>query len=355
MPCGSLARENKWRINVNELTREVAARLQGWRLLWSVAVSVLLTACAAPVIGTPSAQEIASKPSHSNLKDAHFTLAGQVTSAAANIQVKGEGLMVFRPAMASRMVLTGSVGAIPVAVELISVDGNDHQRVGNAKWTQTTSSAKPASSATWATAKNLKLIGEEDLPQGKAWHVKGTGDGQPFELWVRESDGYPLKYQSENPAAALTLTFDHFDTGQRVTAPAPSDIKPEPKDATGTVGQPIHLNGVDVTVVSVDPNYKPANLFITPKAGNRYIVVEILYQRTGPDAVSYNEFDWTVSDSQGFSYQPTFADKGPQLNSGQLVPDGKARGFITYEVPTTAQGLVVKAKIGDDSASVPIG
>src|SRR5436190_10987352 len=150
---GQRARENDGRIDVNELTREAPVRLRGWRLLWSVALPVLLAACAAPVIGTPSAQEIASRPSHSNLKDAHFTLAGQVTSGAADIQVKGEGLMVFRPATASRMVLTGSVGAIPFAVELISVDGNDYQRVGNAKWTQTTSSAKPASSATWATAK----------------------------------------------------------------------------------------------------------------------------------------------------------------------------------------------------------
>lgn len=340
---------------MNELAPGMPIRLRGWRLLLAAVPLVLLAACAAPIIGTPSAQEIAAKPSQSNLKDAHFTLVGQVTSGAADVQVKGEGLMVFRPSTASRMILTGSVGVIPFAVELISVNGVEYQRVGNAKWTKTTSNAKPASSSTWATAKGLKLIGEESLPQGKAWHVKGTSDGQPFDLWVRESDGYPLKYQNENPTAALTLTFDQFDTGMKVSAPAPSDIKPAPVNATGAIDQPMRLNGVDVTVVSVDAHYAAANPFMTPKPGNRYIVLEILYQSTGSDALQYNEYDWTVSDSQGFSYRPTVADKEPQLNSGQLDPGGKARGFVTYEVPTAAQGLVAKAKIGDDSASVPIG
>jgi hypothetical protein len=129
---------------MNKLAR-ILIQVRLWRLLLAAAPLVLLAACAAPTIGTPSAQEIAAKPSQSNLKDAHFTLAGQVTSGAADVQMRGEGLMVFRPATASRMILTGSVGVIPIAVELISVHGVDYERAGNAKWTKTTSNAKPAS------------------------------------------------------------------------------------------------------------------------------------------------------------------------------------------------------------------
>jgi hypothetical protein len=315
---------------------------------------VLLAACTAPIIGTPTAQDIAAKPAHSGLKDAHFTITGHIVSGAADVQIKGEGLMVFKPASASRMALTGALGVLPFSIELISVGGNDYQRVGNAKWTKTTSNVKPASGDSWATAKDLKLIGEENLSQGKAWHLKGTADGKPFELWVRESDGYPLKYVNGDPNASLTLTFDQFDTGQRISEPASTDIKPEPKNATGAIGRPVHLNGVDVTVASVNPNYKSANQFITPKPDNRFVVVEVLYQSTGSEPVEYNQFDWTVSDGQGFSYRPSFSDKDPQLRSGQLDLGGKARGFITFEIPTTAQGLVVKAKVGDDSASVPL-
>lgn len=102
-------------------------------------VLVLMAACTAPVIGTPTAQEIAAKPAHSGLKDAHFTITGHVVSGAADVQVKGEGLMVFKPASASRMVLTAALGVLPFSIELISVGGNDYQRVGNAKWTKTTS------------------------------------------------------------------------------------------------------------------------------------------------------------------------------------------------------------------------
>ena len=320
----------------------------------SAGLLVLESACAAPFTGTPTAQEIAAKPARSGVRDAHFTMTGQMVSGAGDVQVKGEGLMVFKPASALRMVLTASLGVLPFSVELISVGGNDYERIGNAKWTRAASKAKPASGGSWATAKDLKLIGEESLSLGKAWHLKGTANGQPFELWVRESDGYPLKYVNGDPNASLTLAFDRFNTGQRVSEPASSDIKPEPKTVTGAVGQVLHLNGVDVTVVSVDPNYKAANQFITPKPGNRFVVVEVLYQGTGSERIAYNEFDWSMSDGQGFSYQPSFADKEPQLHSGQLDPGGKARGFITFEISTTAQGLVVKAKIGDDSASVPL-
>lgn len=180
----------------------------------SAGLLVLQSGCAAPFNGMPTAQEIATKPARSGLKDAHFTMSGEVVSGAADVQVKGEGLMVFKPASALRMVLTGSVGVLPLSVELISVGGNDYERVGNNEWTRATSKAKPASGDSWATAKDLKLIREESLSLGKAWHLKGTTNGQPFELWVRESDGYPLKYMNGDPNASLTLTFDRFNTAR---------------------------------------------------------------------------------------------------------------------------------------------
>ncbi len=56
--------------------------------------------------------------------------------------------------------------------------------------------------------------------------MKATDDnGNPFEAWVRESDGYPLKYASTMQGSVFIATLDRFNTGQTVTAPPASDIQ----------------------------------------------------------------------------------------------------------------------------------
>ena len=117
----------------------------------------------------------------------------------------------------------------------------------------------------------------------------------------------------------------------------------------------MHLNGANVTVVSVDPNWANPNGFIEPSPGNRFVVVEILYENVGQDKMSYNPFDWKLTDSNGFNYQQSYSGKDPALNSGDLTPQEKARGFITFEVGQSAQGLVLKGTLGDDTMQVPLG
>jgi hypothetical protein len=114
------------------------------------------------------------------------------------------------------------------------------------------------------------------------------------------------------------------------------------------------LTGVTVTVVQSDLNRQPSNSYLLPKAGNRFIVAEVLYESTGTDKVSYNPYDWKLSDSNGYDYDQTYTGIGPELHSGELAPGGKARGFIGYEVPKQANGFTLKAKVGDDSVAVTL-
>jgi hypothetical protein len=327
------------------------------RLAIAAGVLVLASACGAFGLGTPTPSEILAKPAKSDLKDAHYTLTAHYTSVGTGVDVKGDGLMVLKPKSALTMNFTGSVGTITVALQLISVDGQYYQRIGSAKWTKSTTTGNlPSMASSWAQATDAKLVGEEDLGQGKAWHVKATL-GMPLEVWVRESDGYPLKLVSGAAGTNnFTFLFDHFNTGQKVTAPAASDMKPEPKNVVGTVGQPMHLASVDVTVVSVDQNAKAASKYSVPKAGNRFVAVQILYESTSTDAYRFSDFDWRLVDSAGFSYDQRFSGVAPELSSGTLTALGdKARGWITYEVPTSSTGLALKLKSGEDLATVQLG
>lgn len=93
----------------------------------------------------------------------------------------------------------------------------------NPRWTVTssTSSSNPGSLFKGTSA---TYLGEATLSLGTAWHIKAKdAQGNPFEAWVRESDGYPLKYSSTIQGS--TFTFDQFNTGHTVTAPQASDLQ----------------------------------------------------------------------------------------------------------------------------------
>ena len=49
-------------------------------------------------------------------------------------------------------------------------------------------------------------------------------DGNQFDGWIRESDGYPVKYEITQQGNALTLNFDKYNTGESITAPPASQV-----------------------------------------------------------------------------------------------------------------------------------
>src|SRR6202521_829095 len=141
------------------------------RFVTAIAAGVLLAGCGGPgsPLGPLSPQNILAKPVHtSSLKDAPFLVSGKWVPRAS------------------------------------------------------TSGLGPNS---FAGASNFKYVGEETLPQGKAWHASAKDkDGNPFDAWIRESDGYPLKYVITQQGNTLTLTFDKYNTGQAIAPPPASQV-----------------------------------------------------------------------------------------------------------------------------------
>jgi Domain of unknown function (DUF4352) len=308
--------------------------------------------CAAPWT-PPTPSEILAKPSQSSMKDGHFRISGHITSGAYASDVSGEGTMVMQPRYAFSMRLQGSIGQIPFAVQQVDVNGKSYSRVGSAKWTKSDARNEPGNPS---GARAARLIGEESLSAGKSWRVRAVNSsGQTFDMWVRESDGYLVKYAGTSDTGSISIEFDRYNTGETVSAPAASDIKPPARQLTGKVGDALQLNGLTVTVVTADLNAKPGNQFIQPKAGDRFVVVQVLYENTGSESISYNPFDWKLSDASGFSYSTAYPGVAQELQSGSLSSGEKARGYISYEVPQSASGLSMKFQRDDDTASVTLG
>lgn len=158
----------------------------------------------------PSPSEILDMPEKSSMKDAHVV----VETGTYHI----EGLIVFKPMMALDLDTVLATDASGRSVLTRVVDDVSYTKVGNNGWfrDKDDSVRKVFASVAPVVGIDVKLIGEEDLPQGRAWHVQASvvGWGPATDVWVREVDGYLLKIRE-----TITMAFDEFNSGETVAAP----------------------------------------------------------------------------------------------------------------------------------------
>ena len=205
---------------------------------WLVLLTVIagLSACGAQA--GPAAASASPAPTRSPrdallklytsaLKDAHFTMTEQLPDGnGGTMQGTGDGILVVRPAAAeSQSVQIDIGGGGSITLQSMAIGNTIYHR----KSTEPTWTASPGRSAlaNLDRALDVKRMGEETTAQGKAWHISGRDVfGNPFEIWIREKDNYPLKYTSHHAgdATADTIVFDRYDTGQAISPPPPAQV-----------------------------------------------------------------------------------------------------------------------------------
>jgi hypothetical protein len=199
------------------------------RFAAAVVAACLLAACGGlgTPSGPPSAQDVLSKPIHAgNLKDAHFLVTGKFATNGATVDVTGDGALLYKSPTAGRFKFQTTVAGQQVSFEDISINGTDYTLTipGNGKWVAKASTSGLGPSSFTGTSA-FKYVGEESLAGGKAWHASANDkDGSPFDAWIRESDGYPLKYVITQQGNSLILTFDKYNTGVTIAAPPASQV-----------------------------------------------------------------------------------------------------------------------------------
>lgn len=76
-----------------------------------------------------------------------------------------------------------------------------------------------------------------------------------------------------------------------------------------------------------------------PKRGSAKVGVEVAIRGESDREVPVNAFYATLVDARGDSYSATLAGCDPALPSVRLTNGKTARGFVTFEVPKTADKL----------------
>src|SRR5207245_10557983 len=133
-------------------------------------------------------------------------LAPHVVTGNMSFDATVDGIIVIKPNQASKVTMETSVSVQDMKFEEIIVGGKEYELPpDNPRWT-----VKPTSTSNPGSFKGTKAayLGEANLKDGKAWHVKATDEnGTPFEAWIRESDGYPLKYASTSASTTFTASI----------------------------------------------------------------------------------------------------------------------------------------------------
>ena len=294
--------------------------------------------------GQSGAGDLWGMPGRSGAQDAHATIAAVGGGAA----FQGDGTIVFKPRPAMSLRLQTRLGGLPGQLDVLEVDGVTYQRPAeDQKWAR---SAVPVPDPMWGGASDPSLVGEETVAGARAWHLRASRSGSAVELWVRASDGYPVRVVVRNSRGMVyTFAFDRFNTGDRVQAPPAIDLEPAPRALSGRVGDVLALNAARIAVLSFEDDATPDDDDVRPREGNRFVVVEVSVENTSAAPLS-TYLDWRLTDGAGESWTEALGVREPAFPAGELAPGELARGFLTYEVSATVSRLTLVVRLDDDRA-----
>jgi hypothetical protein len=184
--------------------------------------AVFLVGCQGPfgLFGPPSAQDVAAKPGQSSMADGHFKVDALIVNGATHTSGMGDGVLVLKGTTGLKLNIQITAGVLNVGVDLIAVGGKEYERIGNGAWSVSPDTATPANSSHGTPT----YVGESQIGIDKAWHVRSKQSTTTYDEWVRESDGYLLKYGWQSDSGLFTMNFDQFNIGADIAAPSTKEI-----------------------------------------------------------------------------------------------------------------------------------
>lgn len=140
-------------------------------------------------------------------------------------------------------------------------------------------------------------------------------------------------------AADTSSSAENEKKAAETSASAKEEEKAPPVKEDFAVGEKVQLGDNVLTVTKVEKS--AGSDFDQPKDGHEYVVVTVEIENAGDENISYNPFDFKMSNSQGQIVDQAFTtiDTNTSLQSGELAPGGKVSGTIAFEQPTGDPGL----------------
>lgn len=116
-------------------------------------------------------------------------------------------------------------------------------------------------------------------------------------------------------------------------------------EKTFKVGDVISIDDQEMTINSVERDWKTRNEYIKAKDGKEYVRLNVTLKNNSNDKISYYSSYWTMEDSDGAIENSTIVvGDDDTLSYGELAAGGKKSGNLIFEMPKGANGLKVHYK-----------
>lgn len=149
------------------------------------------------------------------------------------------------------------------------------------------------------------------------------GAGTPTPKVSSGATSAPAAVSSTSAAPAATAAPKATNT---TAAAAPARAK---------IGDKTDLKNYSLIVHSMeDPT--PGGQFFKPKAGFRWIALDVTIT-AAQNEVAYNPFYAKLKLADNTEVSTTIGGKEPDLQSGKLTAGDSVRGWLTFEIPESAQ------------------
>jgi len=307
-----------------------------------------------PTLNAPSASNALARVQTSSMRSATFKIVGTEPTARIQGQIGAQvyhlnGKLTTQPAALELQpwdgVMSGFQPDIDGRGDFVSIGSTSYMRVNPLNAWQVITGPDADSSlfaginpASWQQATNPKVLGEASIEGSATWVVQATDAfGRDFKVWLRKSDGYPLRYtipwvNAKGSTYYINALYRQFDSGVVVTAPDMSNH--------GMVGlrTPVALAAGSVTVSDVTFDCL-GTAIRHPAPRHKFVLITLAFVDTGPGKISIAPDDWRLY-GDGVTGAASIDIAIPDLLVPRILSQGDVQsGTVAFEVAEDAYQL----------------
>ena len=316
----------------------------------------------------PAASTVLADVARSSMRSAEFQIVGTEQASRMQGQIGAEvyhqnGTLTIGPPALELQPLADYPGENPDIDgrgDYVVIGSTVYQRVNSLnEWrlssigAEATSSSAYMNPATWLTSSHQRFLGESAISGSPTWVMEATDAiGRKFRAWIRETDGYPLRYTTSYVNAKgrtyyINALYARFNTQVNILPPSLSN------QGMVSIGEPIKLPSGSVTVAGVAFDCS-GTATRQPAAKRKFVTLAVAFNDTGRAELPITPDAWRLYGDGTDGAAPVDTGSATSLHAQTLQPGHRASGGVTFDVAEDAYQLWTVGKFPDVTAVVNV-
>lgn len=208
--------------------------------------------------------------------------------------------------------------------------------------------------ALWQGSSSSHVLGESSIGGSPTWVLELTNRfGRQFKAWIRETDGYPLRYTTswKNAKGSIyyvNALYGRFNLPLRITTP---DML---NRGIANQGASLALPSGSVTITDVEYDCSGTS-FRRPAPHDKFVLVTLAFVDTGPGPIAISPDAWSLYGDGVNGAAPVDTGAPGLLRIQNLRPGTRVSGMVVFEVPEDAYQLTAVGRLAGATAVMNAG